>query len=147
MQLLETVRSAWAWTGLEPKELVAENEFGNLIVKDESGRFWRICPEELSCDVVAEERASLDALFLDIEFQEDWSMDRLVALAVQCVGPLAEGRKYCLKIPGMLGGQYREENLASLSFTELVSFAGHVAQQIKDLPDGTKVNFRFDDDA
>lgn len=147
MQLLETVRIAWGWIGIKPEEVVVENDFGNLIVRDDAGSYWRICPEELSCSVIAEDRSSLDALNRDEEFQEDWGMTNLVALAYECVGPLEVGRKYCLKMPSVLGGQYNRENLASIRFTELIEFAGYVAHQIEDLPDGTMINFRFDGDA
>ncbi len=147
MQLLETIRSSWGWTGLKPEEVVAENDFGNLIVKDDTGSYWRICPEELSCTVIAEDKSSLETLTQDEEFREDWSMSNPLALAYEHVGPLAAGRKYCLKVPGILGGQYSAENLGSIGLVELIEFAGYVAHQIDDLPDGTKVNFRFDGDA
>jgi hypothetical protein len=47
--MVETIRDAWSWVGLNPAEIIFTNLFGNLIVKDAAGIFWRICPEELTC--------------------------------------------------------------------------------------------------
>ena len=34
MKLLHEFRSAWGWVGIEPVELIDDNDFGNLILKD-----------------------------------------------------------------------------------------------------------------
>ena len=31
--MVETIRNAWSWAGLNPAEIVYTNPFGNLIVK------------------------------------------------------------------------------------------------------------------
>jgi len=36
-------------------EVVAVNAFGNLLIRDNGGQIWRLCPEDLSCRVVAVE--------------------------------------------------------------------------------------------
>lgn len=72
-------------------------------------------------------------------------MGALVSLAKDKLGPLSEGRKYCLKIPGVLGGSYGGDNLATLPLVELIGFSGYVARQIKDTPDGTPFKFKITD--
>ena len=57
MNLLDDVRSAWGWTGIKPVELIDENDFGNLILKDVHAR--------------------------DQEFLADWHMGALVGQAFQ----------------------------------------------------------------
>jgi hypothetical protein len=139
MQLLDEVRSAWGWVGIEPVELIDDNDFGNLILKDIHGQYWRLCPEELYCEVVASSREELDRLAMDQEFLRDWYMRALVDQAFQRLGVLAPGRKYCFKIPGVLGGEYGGDNLGTISFDELIRASGCIAQQIADLPDGTSI--------
>lgn len=139
MQLLDEVRSAWGWVGIDAVDLIDDNEFGNLILEDANGQFWRLCPEDLYCEVVASSREELDRLAKDQDFLRDWYMRDLVDQAFQRLGALAPGRKYCLKIPGVLGGEYGGANLGTISFYELISASGHIAQQIADLPDGTSV--------
>lgn len=143
MELIEHIERAWSWTGITPVKVVGENDFGNLMVRDNQDQYWRICPEDLYCKLIAEDRAALDALIQDDEFQEDWAMAALVEEAQTKVGPLDPGRKYCLKIPGLLGGEYGGSNLASISLVELIAVSGDIAFQIKDLPDGAQVRFRI----
>ena len=139
MEIAQVVRDSWGWTGIEPAKVVAENEFGNLLVRDKAGHYWRLCPEDLYCKVVAGSRSELDRLLKDPEFVSDWCMDGLVQEAIDLLGPLDRGRKYCLKIPGVLGGTYGGENLATIPLVELISASGSIAEQIKDLPDGAQI--------
>ena len=143
MELIAIVKEAWGWTGLEPDQIVGDNDFGNLMVKDQSGCYWRLCPEDLYCKIIAHSRAELDRISQDQEFLRDWHMDGLVQQARESLGPLRPGFKYCLKIPGALGGEYGGDNLATISLGELVSASRHITQQIQGLPDGAQVKFNI----
>ena len=145
MNLVDELRESWGWVGLEPIEVVGENDFGNLIIKDKDSKYWRLCPEELSCEVVAQNQEELDTLSHNQEFLHDWYMKKLVLEAQEKLGPLSQNRKYCLKIPSVLGGEYGGSNLATVPLVDLIRFSGHVANEIKDLPDGAKVKFKFTD--
>jgi hypothetical protein len=139
MQLVAIVKEAWGWIGIDPLEIVGDNDFGNLMVKDKGGRYWRLCPEDLECKVVASDRAELDALSQDQEFLHDWHMTALVEQARERLGPLRPGYKYYLIVPGALGGEYGGSNLASIPLSELIAASGSIARQIAGLPDGTQV--------
>lgn len=145
MSLVEEIRKSWGWAGIEPVEVVGENDFGNLIIKDTGGRYWRLCPEDLYCEVIAANRVELDRLSADQEFLHDWHMSALVSQAREKCGALTEGRKYCLKIPGLLGGAYGDDNLAVAPLVELVRFSGDIACQIKDLAPGSQVKLQVVD--
>lgn len=142
MSVIAAVRAGWGWCGIDAVEVVGENDFGNLLVKDALGRYWRLCPEDLSCAIVAEDRRALDALSRDQDFLRDWHVSSWVDRAFELLGALPEGRKYCLKIPGVLGGEYGGDNLATIGLEELVRASGDIARQVKDLPDGAQVQFK-----
>lgn len=72
--MLEIIKKSWGWTGAVAVEIIAENDFGNVIFKAEKGDFWRICPEELSCQMIAENLSELENLFKEAEFIKDWEM-------------------------------------------------------------------------
>jgi hypothetical protein len=141
--VLDTIREWWGWTGLDPAEIAADNLFGNVVVRATDGAYWRICPEDLSCEVIASDPEGYAALWRDDEFTTDWRMLRLVDMASAKFGPLAAGRCYCLKLPGVLGGRYDADNLGTISRDELIAFSGDVARQIKDVPDGAQVIFNI----
>lgn len=139
MAIIEEIRLAWGWAGLIPDEIVGQNDFGNLIVRDVEGKYWRICPEKLGCEVVANSKAQLDVLSNDQEFLHDWNMKNLIAVATSKLGTLSGERKYCLKIPGVLGGQYEESNFATVTLTELIRSSGHLAHEVQYLPEGAQI--------
>lgn len=72
-------------------------------------------------------------------------MLELVEAAKDSVGLLEEGRKYCLVIPGVLGGTYDTSNIRSVPLVELVRFSGDLGKQIRDLPDGEKIQLKIVD--
>lgn len=145
MKLLDEVRGAWGWGGIEPVALMNENDFGNLILKDVNGHYWRLCPEDLYCEIVAISREELDQLATNQDFLSDWYMHTLVDQAFQRLGALPPGRKYCLKIPGVLGGEYGGDNLGTISVEELIRASGHIAQQVASPPDGALINLSIVD--
>lgn len=145
MSLVKEIIESWGWIGIDPVEVIGENDFGNLMIRDAEGQYWRLCPEDCYCRVVASNRQELDSLSHNQDFLRDWYMRALVDLACDKFGPLPEGQKYCLKIPGFLGGEYGGDNLATAPLIELVRLSGDIARQTHDLPTGTNVKFRFVD--
>jgi hypothetical protein len=89
--------------------------------------------------VIAETEDQFNDLLNNEEFLLDWQMKELVDAATTALGPLPLGQKFCLKIPGVLGGQYSLENIATAPLKELIGFSGSLAYQAKDLPDGSQV--------
>lgn len=141
-ELVEVIRDAWRWRGLEPVEVLGSNAFGNVIVRAADGILWRIMPEEPSATPIAEDDAALRRVFADEEFRIDWEMLALVSEAQARLGPRGE-RCYCLKIPAVLGGAYDGDNMGLISLDELLGAAGDIARQIDGLPDGAHVRLRI----
>jgi hypothetical protein len=134
MITVDEINEAWGWVGLDAVEVLGENAFGNLIIRDAEGMYWHLSPQDLCCQPVAEDRAALDALSYNQDFLNDWYMPDAVHLAESTLGPLTAGRKYCLKIPSALGGDYGSDNLATVPLSELIRFSGEGAQQFEGLP-------------
>lgn len=143
--LLEKIKSGWSWMGMEPARVLRVNDFGNVLFEDTAGRVWRLCPEDLRCEVVANDPAQLDELSRDADFVADWNMTVLVTEARARLGPLRPGYKYCLKIAAPLGGAYGGDNLGMITHLELVEASGSLAQQIDGLPDGATIELKTTD--
>jgi|SRR5882724_2152573 len=137
--LLKAVSEGWSWKLGKPVEIVATNRFGNAIVKNEEGRYFRIVPEEWECELLASSSMELEEKRKSHDFVRDWEMVALVQRAEVALGPLAEGEVYYLVVPGCLGGKYAEENMRKNSLRELLAYSGEMARQIDDVPDGGSV--------
>jgi hypothetical protein len=134
MSLLDELRESWNWAGLEPAEIIGENDFGNLLIRDTAGRIWRLCPEDCYCRIVAMDVEQLATLAQNAEFMKDWHMQPLVEEARTRCGPLREGRKYNLRLPGLLGGQYGGDNLGITTQVELIRASARVAKSVEREP-------------
>ncbi|MFZ1727896.1 MAG: T6SS immunity protein Tdi1 domain-containing protein [Albidovulum sp.] len=137
MELVAEINQSWGWIGLDAVEVVGQNAFGNLLIKDKAGAYWRLCPEELSCELVASSNEELAELLADCEFLLDWDMEELITAARLKVGLLDHGQVYCFVPPPVLSGSYDDQNIVTIPLRELVRLSGDIAAQIRDLPDGT----------
>jgi hypothetical protein len=137
--LLEAIAEGWSWKVGKPVAIVATNRFGNAIVKNADGHFFRIMPEEWQCELLAISPAQLEEERKKEEFIRDWEMTAIVVRAEAALGPLAEGEVYYLVMPGVLGGKYAEENIRKISLREVLACSGSMAKQMEGLPDGTQV--------
>ena len=129
MITVDDINESWGWCGLNAVAVLGENPFGNLLLLDDEGRCWRLRPQDLVCEPVASNHAELTALAYNQAFLATWYMPELVRLAEATLGPLVDDRKYCLKIPHSLGGEYQRDNFAMVPLPELIRFAGESAQQ------------------
>jgi len=143
--LLDDILKGWRWAGVEPAAVLDVNAFGNVVFRSQDGACWRICPEELSCEIIAPSEDGYGELRQDPEFRADWLMASLVNEAEAELGRPPAGRCFCLKIPAVLGGSYSLDNIGTIAVGELLRFAGDMAEQIKDLPDGAQVSLKFVD--
>ncbi|WMS86579.1 T6SS immunity protein Tdi1 domain-containing protein [Pleionea litopenaei] len=145
MKILDEIKKSWGWTGLIPVEVVAENEFANFILKDAKGRFWRLCPEDVYCEVIANDTSEYNELVKDEEFSIDWFMEKMVNEAKENLGELPDGMKYHMTIPGPLGGEYGGSNLKIVSTLEIIRYSGSLGYQTKDLAQGEIFEFKVID--
>ena len=142
MNILNEVKAAWGWVGIDPVEVVTENDFGNLILKDSNEKFWRMCPEDVYCDVIANTKTDYNELIQNEEFLDDWFMSAMVEEAKITLGELDSGKKYYMVIPGILDGEYGGKNIKVTSLIDLIRYSGDLGKQIKDLPDGAKIELK-----
>ena len=141
--MITKINKAWNWKGFNATEIIRTNEFGNVIFKTDKNEYWRICPEEISCERIAETESEFNKVSSDSEFITDWEMTNLVNIAKSELGELKENERYCLKMAAVIGGQYEKSNLGKISFSELIAFSGDLGFQIKDLKDGQKIKLNI----
>jgi len=140
--VIDAIRTAWGWTGIDPEVVLRANAFGNLILRDREGRIWRITPEELDCSIVAATEEQFETLAREPKFTTDWDMQRLVDIAEAKLGRQGSDRCFYFVLPPVIGGAYAADNMATLTREELVRLSGDLARQVDRLPDGTVVKLR-----
>ena len=142
--MLLQINKAWGWNNIHAVEVVSINNFGNIIIKENKGAYWRICPEELSCEMIASSESELKTLFMDEDFKVDWEMYKFVQEAKKITGELDLNESYCLKLPAVIGGKYEAQNFGKINLEELIAFSGNMAYQIRDLKDGDRIELEIE---
>ncbi len=141
--MVDKINEFWKWMGVTAESIAATNEFGNIVFISDKGQYWRICPEELQCEMIAPNDVIWEDVKEEQQFKKSWEMTEIVEAAKNTLGELNEGEKYCLKLPLILGGLFEERNFGKISQEALIRFSGEMAFQIKDMPDGEKIQFGF----
>ena len=142
-EIIELINNAWSWNGVFAAQIIQINEFGNIIFKSNNDDYWRIYPEELLIEKIANYKSEFETLKNTQDFKEDWEMKNLVKVAEKKLGKLEEGESYYFVIPAVIGGKYDKSNIQKIKSEELISLSGDLAFQIKDLKDGQKIRINI----
>lgn len=116
----------------------AEDAFGGqFCVKDSAVHFFD--PETGSFDEMASSlQAWAEAILSDYEFRtgfplaREWQINR---------GAIPNGMRLLPKVPFVCGGAFNIENLYLLNDVKGMQFRASIANQIRDLPDGSQIVF------
>jgi hypothetical protein len=141
--LLDIVRTAWGWTGIDPAQVVATSAFGHLVIRDTGGFYWYLDPELRELQRVAADRDELTAYMNQPHMIEAWFADRLTAEARERFGEPEPGRCYSFETRALIEGDYAPGNLRTIPIAELIAFVGDFEQKTRDLPEGTPIRLEM----
>jgi hypothetical protein len=131
--------SGWKW--LLPPEFTIwlMNRYGDLFLISPDGTVHMLDIGAGSLTKLAESTDDFARIIDEDDNAEDWLMiplvDRLVATGVL----LKPGQCYSFLTPPVLGGDYAVENTVVLPITEHYGVYCSYHEQLRDVPDGTKV--------
>lgn len=139
-----TTLSPWAW--LLPAEVTVwfANRFADLFLVLQDGTVHLLDVGGGALERVAESRDDFHDLIDQDDNADLWLMIPLVDQLVAAGVLLAPGQCYGFKTPPVLGGEYTVENCGPLSAIDYLGAYGSIHQQMRDLPDGTRVVLKVD---
>lgn len=146
-ELIEVIRTEWAWVPIAPEAVTAISPFGHAIVRDTDGAFWYLDPELRTLDRIATDEAGLFAHMNDPEVREVWEAQALVERAHAAIGAPGPGRCYSLSIAALLAGNYALDDFWHPPVTELIGVMGSIERQLRDqgVSDGAAVRLSVKD--
>ena len=133
--------TAWHW--LLPSHFTTWllNRFGDLFLVAEDGRVWRLRLDDGSFECLAESKNDFCDKTDDPEIANDWFMIPLADRLVNQGKMLKEGQCYAFIQLPILGGGYVVENIVVRDIAFQYAALGPIFEKLKDVPDGTKVEF------
>jgi hypothetical protein len=126
-------RNAWAF---------AEDIFGNQFLFDQSGVAWLNSESGETQHLCKTFSEWIEMLFANINFytgmsiKQDWEK-------ANPDQELTGQYLLCPTIPFILGGEYKIDNLFRIEGQKCMLLKAKIAQQIRNLPDGTKITINF----
>lgn len=137
----------------------------NIVAKEYSSlfseKFCHVFAEDIFGNLFIFTPKGIELMFIDSGDTEFIAEDFTTAIHKICEEPpyytgvafvlddimsnkLCNGYRYCPKMPFVLGGDYKEDNLTLKTWTENIRFSASVARQIFNFLDGTRVRIKID---
>jgi hypothetical protein len=140
---VERLLGEWRWPCPQPMALVARSAFGDLFLRAEAGIIFKLEIAIGQLKQIAKSETDFRNLARTKEQREAWfaERDELAAAA----GGLKPGPEQCIafKIPILFAEGSAPNNAYVGSLYEQVAFLGDLHRQVKELPDGSRVQFRL----
>jgi hypothetical protein len=135
---LTKIISTWTWL-TEEKEIIALTKSGNALLKDKVGRLYFL---DTGSGVFKYKGENYNDFFennLDEEIAEEMLLPTIIDQLESDEMKLGPDQVYSFTILPVLGGSFDAENRFIVNIYEHYNLTGDIHFQLKDLPDGTKV--------
>jgi hypothetical protein len=129
------------WERLVPPEFSVWliNRFGDLFLTLPDGTVHMLDVGGGSITKLAESRDEFARIIDEDDNADDWLMIPLVDRLVEAGVLLEPGQCYSFVTPPILGGEYSVENTMVVPIQEHFGLYGSYHEQLRDVPDGSKV--------
>ena len=133
---------SWSWLiGIDKKPILMSS-IGDLFLTDNNGFCYWLNVGEGVFEKIANSVDEFKLKLKDDEQIDEWFLIGLVEKLKENGLELTEKHLYGYKILPILGGEYEPENFELTDIEVHFELSGQIHKQIKDLPDGTKVNIK-----
>lgn len=133
------ITSAWTWLIFDQKNILLITIFGDLFLVGQQDEINWLDTGAGSLTKVANSVDEFQNLLKNKDNFENWFLSKLYLDLLQAGKILKQNEVYSYKILPVLGGQYDVNNIEMIDISVHFALSGQINQQIKDLPDGTKV--------
>ncbi len=114
---------------------------GDAFLQNESGEIYWLITGSAEFEKVANSYEEFQAKLNDNELINEWFLVPVVAQLKEQGVQLEQGKLYGFKQLPVLGGKYEPENFELTDIEVHFAMSGQMNLKIKDLPDGSRVNF------
>ena len=135
----DSLLSDWRWLVSSDFTPVLLTGFGDLFLRDRSGRIHFLDLMAGEFKPVAESPEEFDRLCDDREQRRSWFIGFLLTEVRKLHGELPGGQCYSCKVPLSLGGHLEAENVQRMDLQLHYSILGQLHRQTRHLPPGTRI--------
>lgn len=135
----ERLTEDWTWLIGTDKKVILISAIGDMFIMSDDKNIYWLDVGLGKIELIATDIEEFKAKLKDIEKVNDWFMIDLTT-ELRSDKKLKDGQLYSYKKLPIIGGDYSVDNFEPTDMEVHFSFAGQIHQQIKDLPDGTRID-------
>ncbi len=140
---IKDILSCWHWCLADMNAIVMMSCIGDLfLLGDDKSVYW-LQTDSGTLTKVSDSIEQFQQYLIEEDKLDNWLLPSLVQQLTDAGKLLKENEVYSYLKPPFLGGAYSVENLQPTDISVHFAFTGQICEQIKDLPDGTKINIKF----
>ena len=140
---VEDILSFWQWRVTEMKAICTMSCFGDLfLIGEDDGVHW-LQTDTGDLTQVSETFEQFKGYLCDEEKIDNWFLPLFVEKLVAAGKTLKENEVYSYLTLPVIGGEYSIENIKPTDMSVHFAYTGQICEQIRDLPEGTKVRIRI----
>jgi len=140
---VDRLLSEWRWLCSQTLALVARSAFGDLFLRDEAGKIFKLDIAIGKLTEVAKSETEFRKLAGTKEKREEWFAESDELAAMQRGMKPNQDQCIAFKIPIVFAEGGGPNNAFVGSLYEQLSFLGDLNRQLSQLPDGSKVQLRI----
>lgn len=137
---IEDICSFWTWCLADQKSVALISSVGDIFFVDKDGKINWLDTSIRVLKQVATNIQQFEQSLKDESNLDNWFLATLVEQLITQGKTLEENEVYSFKILPALGGDYSADNLEPIDISVHFAMTGQIHRQIKDLPDGTRIN-------
>ena len=141
---IDDILSCWQWRLSEMKAVVTISRIGDIFLQGNDDAIYWLQTENGDLTKVAESLEHYQQLLCDDEIIDNWFLPLLIEQLLTAGMTLNEIEVYSYKKLPVIGGEYSVDNIEQTDMSVHFAICGQICEQIKDLPDGTKVNIKYE---
>ncbi|SRR5713226_3550546 len=135
----EELLDDWAWLLREPYALIALNNFGDMFLRDGTGKVHFLDLAAGQITTIAESMEEFQRLSADKNCRARWFLLGLLTELDRAGMTITKGECFGFKKPPVLGGKIELSNIEITQLSVYASLMGQIHQQVRNLPPGTKI--------
>ena len=141
---ISDILSCWRWKVYEMKAVITVSVLGDIFLIGNNSKIYWLQTDTGELIQIAESFEQYQDFLNVDENIENWFAQVLLEKLIAQGKILMGNQVYSYLIMPVLGGAYSVENITPTDISVHFAFSGQICEQIKDLPDGTKVNIKFE---
>jgi hypothetical protein len=142
---MDDLCECWMWLIPDLKQVLMISKMGDMFIMQKDGCIYWLATDMGNLTKIANDYKEFEQLLLEEDNLDNWFLPLLIQQLIAAGMLLGPNQVYSFKLMPVMGGDYAVDNIEPTDLSVHFTITGQICQQIKNLPDGTKVKIKIVD--